>query len=125
VIEELRLCYDLLTRSQKRIADYIVGHSQAIAFLTVDEMAARLGVNPSTVVRFCCRLGLNGFPGLQGCMRRLVRGQLSRAHEQIEAGASGVHLRGTTFDDSFAQDILSLQRTIMVSRPTTSTAQLI
>jgi hypothetical protein len=58
-------------------------------------------------------------------MRRLVRGQLSRAHEQIEAGASGVHLRGTTFDDSFAQDILSLQRTIMVSRPTTSTAQLI
>jgi DNA-binding MurR/RpiR family transcriptional regulator len=73
VIEELRLCYDLLTQSQKRIADYIVDHSQAIAFSTVDEMAARLGVNPSTIVRFCYRLGLNGFPGLQECMRLLAR----------------------------------------------------
>jgi len=61
VIEELRLGHDLLTHSQKRIADYIVDHSRAIAFSTVDEMAARLGVNPSTIVRFCYRLGLNGF----------------------------------------------------------------
>jgi Helix-turn-helix domain, rpiR family len=52
VIEELRLRYDLLTHSQKCIADYIVDDSQAIAFSTVDEMTARLGVNPSTIVRF-------------------------------------------------------------------------
>jgi DNA-binding MurR/RpiR family transcriptional regulator len=112
VIEELRLRYDLLTHSQKRIADYIVDHSQVIAFSTVDEMAARLGVNPSTIVRFCYRLGLNGFPGLQGRMRQVVRDQLLRAHEQIEAGASSAHFQGTTFGDSFVQDILNLQRTI-------------
>ena len=113
VIEELRRRFDLLTHSQRRIAEYIVDHPQAVAFSTVDKMAARLGVNPSTIVRFCYRLGLNGFPDLQECMRQVVRAQLSRAHEQIEAGASGAHLQGTTFRDSLVQDVLGLQRTIM------------
>ena len=78
VIEELRRRYDRLTQSQKRIAEYIVEHSQAVAFSTVDQMAAQLDVNPSTIVRFTYRLGLNGFPDLQERMRELVRGQLSR-----------------------------------------------
>jgi DNA-binding MurR/RpiR family transcriptional regulator len=113
VIEELRRRYDLLTHSQKRIAEYIVEQSQAVAFSTVDQMAAQLGVNPSTIVRFCYRLGLNGFPDLQERMRQVVRGQLSRADEQVEAGASGAHLQGTTFGESLAHDLRNLQRTIM------------
>jgi DNA-binding MurR/RpiR family transcriptional regulator len=113
VIEELRRRYDLLTHSQKRIAEYIVEQSQAVAFSTVDQMAAQLAVNPSTIVRFCYRLGLNGFPDLQERMRQVVRGQLSRADEQVEAGASGAHLQGTTFGESLAHDLRNLQRTIM------------
>src|SRR5262249_60173140 len=96
VIEELRRRYDLLTHSQKRIAEYIVEQSQAVAFSTVDQMAAQLGVNPSTIVRFCYRLGLNGFPDLQERMRQVVRGQLSRADEQVEAGATRPPPPGTT-----------------------------
>ncbi len=113
VIEELRRRYDLLTHSQKRIAEYIVDQSQAVAFSTVDQMAAQLDVNPSTIVRFCYRLGLNGFPDLQERMRQVVRGQLSRADEQVEAGASGAHLQGTSFGASLAHDLRNLQRTIM------------
>jgi DNA-binding MurR/RpiR family transcriptional regulator len=113
VIEELRRRYDLLTHSQKRIAEYIVDQSQAVAFSTVDQMAAQLGVNPSTIVRFCYRLGLNGFPDLQERMRQVVRGQLSRADEQVETGASGAHLQGTAFGDSLTHDLRNLQRTIM------------
>ncbi len=113
VIEELRRRYDLLTHSQKRIAEYIVEQAQAVAFSTVDQMAAQLGVNPSTIVRFCYRLGLNGFPDLQERMRQVVRGQLSRADEQVEAGASGAHLQGTTFGESLSHDLRNLQRTIM------------
>jgi DNA-binding MurR/RpiR family transcriptional regulator len=117
VIEELRRRYDLLTHSQKRIAEYIVDQSQAVAFSTVDQMAAQLGVNPSTIVRFCYRLGLNGFPDLQERMRQVVRGQLSRADEQVEAGASGAHLQGTSFGTSLAHDLRNLQRTIMGLSP--------
>src|SRR4030081_1774567 len=96
VIEELRRRYDRLTQSQKRIAEYIVEHSQTVAFSTVDQMAAQLDVNPSTIVRFTYRLGLNGFPDLQERMRELVRGQLARAGDPINEGGGAAGLEATS-----------------------------
>jgi DNA-binding MurR/RpiR family transcriptional regulator len=112
VIEELRRCYDRLTQSQRRIAEYIVEHSHAVAFATVDQMAAQLKVNPSTIVRFTYRLGLNGFPDLQERMRQLVRGQLSRTGDPINESQVASHLEGTSFGPSLSQDWRNLHRTI-------------
>jgi DNA-binding MurR/RpiR family transcriptional regulator len=112
VIEELRRRYDRLTQSQKRIAEYIVEHSQAVAFSTVDQMAARLDVNPSTIVRFTYRLGLNGFPDLQERMRELVRGQLSRTSDPTNESHVAGHLDGTSFGASLSHDWQNLHRTI-------------
>jgi DNA-binding MurR/RpiR family transcriptional regulator len=112
VIEELRRRYDRLTQSQKRIAEYIVEHSQAVAFSTVDQMAAQLDVNPSTIVRFTYRLGLNGFPDLQERMRELVRGQLSRTGDPINESQVAHHLDGTSFGASLSHDWQNLHRTI-------------
>jgi DNA-binding MurR/RpiR family transcriptional regulator len=112
VIEELRHRYDQLTQSQKRIAEYIVEHSQAVAFSTVDQMAAQLGVNPSTIVRFTYRLGLDGFPDLQERRRELVRGQLSRTGDPINEGNVASHLEGTSFGASLSHDWQNLHRTI-------------
>jgi DNA-binding MurR/RpiR family transcriptional regulator len=112
VIEELRLRYVELSDSQKHIADHIFEHSQTAAFSTLDQMAMRLRVNPSTIVRFCYRLGLKGFPDLQGRMRQVVRDQLARIGEQAAADG-GDHLRGTIFGDSLVHDVRNLQRTIM------------
>jgi DNA-binding MurR/RpiR family transcriptional regulator len=112
VIEELRRRYDRLTQSQKRIAEYIVEHSQAVAFSTVDQMAARLDVNPSTIVRFTYRLGLNGFPDLQERMRELVRGQLSRTSDPVNESHVAGHLEGTSFGASLSHDWQNLHRTI-------------
>ena len=36
----LRRHFDQFTQSQKRVAKYIIEHSQAVAFSTVDKMAA-------------------------------------------------------------------------------------
>lgn len=112
VIEELRGRYDRLTQSQKRIAEYIVEHSQAVAFSTVDQMAAQLDVNPSTIVRFTYRLGLNGFPDLQERMRELVRGRLSRTGDPINESQVASHLDGTSVGASLSHDWQNLHRTI-------------
>src|SRR5215471_1313364 len=112
VIEELRRRYDKLTQSQKRIAEYIVEHPQAVAFSTVDQMAAQLDVNPSTIVRFTYRLGLEGFPDLQERMRELVRGQLSRTGDPIKEGDVARHLEGTSFGASLSHDWQNMHRTI-------------
>jgi DNA-binding MurR/RpiR family transcriptional regulator len=112
VIDELRRRYDRLTQSQKRIAEYIVEHPQAVAFSTVDQMAGELDVNPSTIVRFTYRLGLNGFPDLQERMRELVRGQLSRTGDPINEGQAAGHLEGTSFGASLSHDWQNLHQTI-------------
>ena len=112
VIEELRRRYDRLTQSQKRIAEYIVENSEQVAFSTVDQMAARLEVNPSTIVRFTYRLGLNGFPDLQHRMRQIVRGQLSRVGETSSESSAASHLKGTSYGASLGHDLQNLHRTV-------------
>ena len=112
IIEQLRHQYDRLTQSQKRIAEYIIEHSQEVAFSTVDQMAERLDVNPSTIVRFTYRLGLNGFPDLQERMQQLVRGQLSRTGEPTIERQVGGHLEGTSFGASLSHDWQNLHHTI-------------
>ena len=111
-IEELRRQYDRLTQSQKRIAEYIIEHSQEVAFSTVDQMAERLDVNPSTIVRFAYRLGLNGFTDLQERMQELVRGQLSRIGDPVSESEAAGHLEGTSFGASLSHDWQSLHHTI-------------
>ena len=112
IVKELRRQYDRLTQSQRRIAEYIIEHSQEVAFSTVDQMAERVEVNPSTIVRFTYRLGLSGFTALQERMQELVRGQLSRTGDPISEGPDAGHLEGTSFGASLSHDWQSLHHTI-------------
>ena len=111
VLEEMRLHYEGLTDTQKRIAAYIIEQPQVVAFSTVEQMAARIHVNASTIVRFAYRHGLKGFPDLQERMRELVRGQLSRAGDPNDGERAG-HLEGKSFGASLSHDWQNLHRTI-------------
>jgi DNA-binding MurR/RpiR family transcriptional regulator len=110
VISELRRRYDELTNSQKRIAETIVEDPQFVAFATVDKFAARLGVSPSTIVRFSYRLGLSGYPELQDQVRELVLATLRTKAEPGQDGATS-HLGKTVFAESLRHDLELLTRT--------------
>ena len=109
VISELRQRYDELTNSQKRIAETIVDDPEFVAFATVDKFATRIGVSPSTIVRFAYRIGLVGYPDLQEKVRELVRGTMRGS------GASGgdpaAQLGDSVSGESLRHDIQLLGRT--------------
>lgn len=114
VISDLRRAYDELTQSQKRIAEAIVEDPEFVAFATVDKMAARLGVSPSTVVRFSYRLGLNGYQDLQDRVRDLVRAQMRlNAATGDEKSDLTAHLGESLFARSLSHDLDNLRRTIV------------
>jgi DNA-binding MurR/RpiR family transcriptional regulator len=114
VIADLRRSYDELTQSQKRIAEAIVEDPEFVAFATVDKMAARLGVSPSTVVRFAYRLGLDGYQELQDRVRQLVRSQIRANAAPTDGGrAQTAHLGETIYARSFEHDLENLRRTIL------------
>jgi DNA-binding MurR/RpiR family transcriptional regulator len=114
VIADLRRSYDELTRSQKRIAEAIVEDPEFVAFATVDKMAARLGVSPSTVVRFAYRLGLDGYQELQDRVRQLVRAQIRGNAAPVDGDrAQTAHLGESIYARSFERDMENLRRTIL------------
>jgi DNA-binding MurR/RpiR family transcriptional regulator len=112
VIQAVRRTYDELTRSQKRIAEAIVDDPEFVAFATVDKMASRLGVSPSTVVRFTYRLGLTGYQDLQERVRVLVRSQMRSATSEVDEHQVLAHLGDSAFARSFGQDLDHVRRTI-------------
>lgn len=113
VVDELRDRYDELTSSQKRIAEAVVEDREFVAFATIDKLAAKLGLSPSTVVRFTYRLGLDGYPDLQNRVRALVRTQMRSA--TIADGKETTitsHLGDSIHARSFDHDLDNLRRTI-------------
>lgn len=119
VIQAVRHAYDELTKSQKRIAEAIVDDPEFVAFATVDKMASRLEVSPSTVVRFTYRLGLTGYQDLQERVRTLVRSQMRSAAGDGDEGEVMGHLGDTAFRRSFEQDLDHLRRTVAGLDPAT------
>jgi DNA-binding MurR/RpiR family transcriptional regulator len=109
VITELRRRYDELTSSQKRIAETIVEDPEFVAFATVDKFAARLGVSPSTIVRFAYRIGLSGYPELQEQVRSQV---LDSLRTTGSAGADPfARLGESVTGDSLRHDLSLLSTT--------------
>lgn len=113
VLNSVRKQYDELTQSQKRIAEAIVEDPQFVAFATVDKLAERLSIAPSTVVRFAYKIGLNGYPDLQERVRQVVRGQLrsNSTHEVAEEGVAG-HLEKSQ-TASLLHDLENLRQTVL------------
>jgi DNA-binding MurR/RpiR family transcriptional regulator len=69
IIELIRMKMEQMTRSEQRVALYILGHMNDIAFFTLDEMARQTDVSTTTVLRFCRRLDFDGFKQFQHAVR--------------------------------------------------------
>jgi DNA-binding MurR/RpiR family transcriptional regulator len=113
VLSAVRRKYDELTHSQKRIAEAIVEDPEFVAFATVDKLAERLSVAPSTVVRFAYKIGLNGYPDLQERVRKVVRSQMRTRPRGDDADAELTsHLDSSGQSASLLHDLDNLRQTI-------------
>jgi len=50
-----------LTLSQKKVVDYLCTHADEVIFMTAAQVARRLGISDSTVVRLAPVLGFDSF----------------------------------------------------------------
>jgi len=113
VLTDMRHSYKDLTLSQKRIAELIVEDPEFAAFATVEKLASRLGVSPSTVVRFAYRVGLSGYPELQQKVRDVVRTQMRPSPSgDGKVSSEAGHLGEGTIAKSLIHDSENLRATI-------------
>jgi DNA-binding MurR/RpiR family transcriptional regulator len=66
-----------LPPQQQSIADYVLEHLTAVPFLSVPELARRVGASEATVVRFAQRLGYPGFSELKIELVDLLQSRLA------------------------------------------------
>jgi DNA-binding MurR/RpiR family transcriptional regulator len=79
--EKIREYYDHLSRSYRKVADYIMSSYYDVAFMTAAQLAYAVGVDTTTVVRFSQRLGYNGYPDLLQDVREQVKSEIYAAYE--------------------------------------------
>lgn len=70
-----------LTRGQRAVADYIVHHMDDVAFLSITELARRIGVSEATLVRFARELDLGGYPDLKNHIQERLKDRLASARK--------------------------------------------
>ncbi len=77
LLERIQLTSNSLSKSHRRIADYIASHYDKAAFMTAAKLADMVGVSESTVVRFAVELGYEGYPKLQKALQEMISNKLT------------------------------------------------
>ncbi len=67
------------SKSQKKIAAYILEHYDEAPFITAAKLGKLVGVSESTVVRFASELGYGGYPEMQKAIAEVMRSHLTAA----------------------------------------------
>lgn len=57
--------YELLTKSEKKIANYVLASKERIVYGTMNDIKKAIKVGDATIVRFCQKLGYSGFSDLK------------------------------------------------------------
>lgn len=71
--------YSQLTKSEKRIADYIRKNQDESAFLSAAEVAQRLGLSEATLVRFARTLDFSSYPAMREVLQETFRRRVTHS----------------------------------------------
>ncbi|WP_236242137.1 MurR/RpiR family transcriptional regulator [Streptomyces sp. CC228A] len=73
-----------LSPGQRRIAQYLVDHLTEAAFLSITDLAERVGVSQPSVTRFAGALGYSGFPALREALQPIALSAVAGAQDTRE-----------------------------------------
>ena len=85
LFERIRNASGTFPPSFKKVATYVIAHTQDVAFSSAAKVAAAAGVSESVVVRFAGELAYAGYPAMQQAAQAFVRSQLLAPSAKLEA----------------------------------------
>ena len=92
LLGRIRQKYLSLSKSHKKIADYILENYDKVAFMTASTLGKNVNISESTVVRFANAIDYDGYPQLQKELQESIktklttvqRFELSKEHTETE-----------------------------------------
>ncbi|WP_053382718.1 MurR/RpiR family transcriptional regulator [Leucobacter celer] len=73
-----------LSRSERRVAEYVLGHRDEVTQMTLAALADAAGVSEPTIIRFCASMGFSGFQSFRLEMARFLALGVPATHSAIE-----------------------------------------
>ncbi len=116
-----------LSPGQRRIAQYLIEHITEAAFLSITELADRVGVSQPSVTRFAGAVGFSGYPALREKLQSIALSSLAggpgeedRANElQAAVDAEIENLENLRHDFADPEKIIQVGRELSRSTPLT------
>jgi DNA-binding MurR/RpiR family transcriptional regulator len=71
--------YGQFTKGEKQIGNYLRKNQDESAFLSVGELAERLGLSEATLVRFARKLGFDSYPAMREALQENFRRRVSHS----------------------------------------------
>lgn len=69
--------FNRMSKSHKKIAEFIIDHYEQAAFMTAAKLGKTVGISESTVVRFAYALDYEGYPEFQEALAEWVKNKLN------------------------------------------------
>ncbi|MFF9282891.1 MurR/RpiR family transcriptional regulator [Streptomyces griseosporeus] len=128
---QLRKLFDKprLSPGQRRIAQYLIEHITEAAFLSITDLAERVGVSQPSVTRFAAAVGFSGYPALRERLQTITLGTragglaadvVSRGNElQAAVDAEIENLENLRRDFADPDQVIDVGRKLSESTPLT------
>jgi DNA-binding MurR/RpiR family transcriptional regulator len=96
--------YPDLTKSEKRIANYLDQNQDEAAFLSAGEIAERLDLSEATMVRFARTIGFENYPNMRVALQENFRKRLTHS-ARLRSRLEDLHNGGDIFERLVASEI--------------------
>lgn len=100
-----------LSKSHKKIANYILKNSNIVPFFKVATLAVKADVSEATVVRFATTLGYSGYPEMQRYLQNSIQEQLTTT-ERLKMSSHVYDDKEQAIYDIFNDDIENIKSTM-------------
>jgi len=101
----------LLTRSQRKLMQYILSHEDESIFLNIEDLAKKVDVSEATVVRLSKTLGFKGFPEFQKELRLHFKNKLTTT-SRLQKTVKKVTSEGDVLIKVLQNDIANISETL-------------
>jgi DNA-binding MurR/RpiR family transcriptional regulator len=109
--------YYKLTKSEKKVAEFILSNPEDSAFLSSTKLGQMVNVSEATVVRFATEVGCSGFPALQEILQNYVKERI-RPSEKLKK-YKRIKKKTDIYAEIFSSAMQNLQITHENIRPQT------
>lgn len=87
-----------LRKSERTVADYVVGYPNSVISLSIAQLAQRAGVSQPTVARFCQAMGFDGFRAFKLALAQCLAGGVSFVHCDVQPDDTTAEVKAKVFD---------------------------